>query len=158
MLYTLITILILIIVILPNIRQILSYYENLEEKNEADFKSRTGLDLWKLTKIYPEETIIGSKHFFIIKPESFYYDDDFFYKIRTDNTIIKHKISNIVEVTRTSFTRNDKRIWKIIINESDKKTEYKIPLTITLSNNNFADFLEKVNQNSDSVVDSEWLL
>jgi hypothetical protein len=48
---------------------------------------------------------------------------------------------------------NDRRIWKIVINNVDDKIIYKLSNNDTLSNNNFNLFLDKVNANSNSIVD-----
>jgi hypothetical protein len=52
---------------------------------------------------------------------------------------------------------NDRRIWKIVINNVDDKIIYKLSNNDTLSNNNFNLFLDKVNANSNSIVDPNWL-
>lgn len=72
--------------------------------------------------------------------------------------VVKHSIGNIIEVTRTPYSQNDRRIWKIVINESDNQIIYKIVTNQSLTTNNFSLFLDKVNENSNSVVDSEWLV
>ncbi|WP_170141403.1 hypothetical protein [Flavobacterium aquicola] len=52
---------------------------------------------------------------------------------------------------------NDRRVWKIVINKEDDKIIYKLTTNDTLSNNNFNYFLDKVNENDNSIVDSDWL-
>jgi hypothetical protein len=152
-----ISILLIIVLLLLNSKRISGYFQNLEEQKEIDFKKRTNLDLWKLTKISPGITMFGSNQFFYTKSE-FYFDEDFLYIIEINKPVIKHTISNIIEVTRTPYSLNNRRIWKIIVNESGNQIEYKITTNHSLTTNNFSNFLDKVNENNDSVVDSEWLL
>ena len=157
MTYFIVSIFLIVIILMLNYQRILQYFENRQEQTEIDFKERTNLDLWKLTKLSPGITWFGSDQFQFSNPE-FYFDDDFLYVIDY-NKVIKHAIPNIIEVARTIYSgTNDRRIWKIVINELDNKTEYKIITNHSLATNNFSNFLDKVNENPNSVVDSEWLL
>jgi|GEM_PF-1677826 len=156
MTYVILSIFAIIIILILNSQRISRYFESSQEQQEIDFKERTNLDLWKLTKISLGITWFGPDHVQYTNPE-FYFDDDFFYIINYDK-VIKHDIGNIVEVTRTSYSKNDKRIWKIVVQESGNKTVYKIMTNHSLTTSNFSNFLDKVNENPDSVVDSEWLL
>ncbi len=155
--YIIISIFIIVIILMLNYQRISHYFENRQEQKEIDFKERTNLDLWKLTKLSPGITWFGSDQFHYSNPE-FYFDNDFLYLIDYNNTVIKHANANIIEVTRTPYTRNDRRIWKIIINELDNEIVYKITTNHSLTSTNFSNFLNKVNENSNSIVDSEWLL
>ena len=157
MTFIIISIFVLSIILMLNYQRILQYFENCQEQKEIHFKERTNLDLWKLTKLSPGITWFGSDQFHYTNPE-FYFDDDFLYLIEYNNPVIKHKFSNIIEVTRTPYTLNDRRIWKIVINELDNQIVYKITTNHSLTSSNFTTFLDKVNENSDSIVDSDWLL
>jgi hypothetical protein len=42
------------------------------------------------------------------------------------NQVAKHRICDIVEVNETSIMINDRRIWKIVINNVDDKIIYKL--------------------------------
>lgn len=156
MTYLIISIFVIVIILMLNSQRISHYFENRQELQEIDFKERTNLDLWKLTKLSPGITWLGSDQFNFSNPE-FYFDDAFLYLIDY-NTVIKHTIESVIEVTRTDYTRNDRRIWKIVINESESQIVYKIVTNQSLATSNFGNFLDKVNENTDSVVDSEWLL
>jgi hypothetical protein len=156
MTYLIISIFVIVIILMLNSQRISHYFENRQEQQEIDFKERTNLDLWKLTKLSPGITWLGSDQFHFSNPE-FYFDNAFLYLIDY-NTVIKHTIKSVIEVTRTDYTRNDRRIWKIVINESDSQIVYKIVTNHSLTTSNFGNFLDKVNENPDSVVDSEWLL
>lgn len=156
MLYFIISFFVIVIFLMLNSQRISLYVENRQEQKEIDFKKRTNLDLWKLTKLSPGITWLGGDQFHYSNPE-FYFDDAFLYLIDY-KTVIKHAIENITEVTRTSYTRNDRRIWKIVIKESDSQIVYKIATNHSLTTSNFGNFLDKVNENKESVVDSEWLL
>lgn len=147
---------VIVIILMLNTQGISNYFQIRQEQQEIDFKERTNLDLWKLIKLSPGITWLGSDQFHFSNPE-FYFDDVYLYIIDYDK-VVKHPIGNIIEVTRTPYTQNDRRIWKIVINESDNQIIYKIVTNQSLTTNNFSLFLDKVNENSDSVVDSEWLV
>lgn len=154
--YFIISIFVITILLMLNWKRISTFFENQLEQQEIDFKERTNLDLWKLTKISPGITWVGIDQFQFSNPE-FYFDEEFLYII--DHTkVIKHNIKNIMAVKRTIYTRNDRRIWEIVINENDNNIVNKIATNNSLTTANFGKFLDKVNENPDSVVDSEWLL
>lgn len=156
MTYLIISAFVITIIVLLNHQNISNYLESRSEKKENDFKQRTGLDLWELTKLYPETNLLGNEQFARSYPE-FYFDDTFLYVIYS-NYVTKHKIANITEVLRTTFSQNDRRIWKIIIQEPDKRVEYKITINHSITSSNFSNFLDKVNENEKAIIDSEWLL
>ena len=156
MTYLIISFFVILIILMLNSQRISRYFENRREEQESDFKERTNLDLFKLTKLSPGITWFGSDQFHFSNPE-FYFDDNFLYIIDYKK-VIKHLIANISEVTRTMYSRNDRRIWKIVINESEGQIIYKIVTNQSLTTSNFGNFLDKVNENPNSVVDSEWLL
>ena len=112
-----------------------------------------------MTKISNGHFFFGLSEYLRAKSE-FYYDKEYLYVISTKNQVIKHRISDIIEVGKTSIMINDRRIWKIVINnvdDVDDKIIYKLSTNDTLSNNNFNFFLDKVNENSNSIVDANWL-
>lgn len=151
-----ITLFVIVILLMLNTQRISNYLQNRQEQQEIDFKERTNLDLWKLIKLSPGITWLGSDQFHFSNPE-FYFDDVYLYLIDY-NKVVKHPIGNIIEVTRTPYSQNDRRIWKIVINEPKSQIIYKIVTNQSLTTNNFSLFLDKVKENSDSVVDSEWLV
>ena len=151
-----ITLFVIVILLMLNTQRISNYLQNRQEQQEIDFKERTNLDLWKLIKLSPGITWLGSDQFHFSNPE-FYFDDAYLYLIDY-NKVVKHPIGNIIEVTRTPYSQNDRRIWKIVINEPKSQIIYKIVTNQSLTTNNFSIFLDKVKENSDSVVDSEWLV
>jgi hypothetical protein len=149
----------LIFLLVYNIKRIVYYIKNYNEIEETLFKRRTNLDLTKLTKISNGHFFFGLSEYLRAKSE-FYYDKEYLYVISTKNQVIKHRISDIIEVGKTSIMINDRRIWKIVINnvdDVDDKIIYKLSTNDTLSNNNFNFFLDKVNENSNSIVDANWL-
>lgn len=80
MTYLIISAFVITIIVLLNHQNISNYLESRSEKKENDFKQRTGLDLWKLTKLYPETNLLGNEQFARSYPE-FYFDDTFLYVI-----------------------------------------------------------------------------
>ena len=151
-----ITLFVIVILLMLNTQRISNYLQNRQEQQEIDFKERTNLDLWKLIKLSPGITWLGSDQFHFSNPE-FYFDDAYLYLIDY-NKVVKHPIGNIIEVTRTPYSQNDRRIWQIVINEPKSHIIYKIVTNQSLTTNNFSLFLDNVKENSDSVVDSEWLV
>ncbi|PWA05125.1 hypothetical protein [Flavobacterium laiguense] len=149
-------ILLLITLLVFNIKRIFNYIENYKEQKEIDFKKRTNLDLWKLTKISGGIFMFGLDKYFVNKSD-FYFDDKNLYLINYNKPVIKHSISDIIEVSKTSISLNDRKVWKIIINDLNEKKVYKITTNDSLSNSNFSMFLDKVNENSNSIVDSNLL-
>ena len=151
-----ITLFVIVILLMLNTQRISNYLQNRQEQQEIDFKERTNLDLWKLIKLSPGITWLGSDQFHFSNPE-FYFDDAYLYLIDYKE-VVKRPIGNISEVTRTPYSQDDRRIWKIVINEPKSQIIYKIVTNQSLTTNNFSLFLDKVKENSDSVVDSEWLV
>jgi hypothetical protein len=149
-------ILLLITLLVFNIKRIFNYIENYKEQKEIDFKKRTNLDLWKLTKISGGIFMFGLDKYFVNKSD-FYFDDKNLYLINYNKPVIKHSISDIIEVSKTAISLNDRKVWKIIINDLNEKIVYKITTNDSLSNSNFSMFLDKVNENSNSIVDSNFL-
>ena len=148
----------ILIILMLNQQRILNFLQKRQEQREIDFKKRTNLDLWKLNKLSPGITLFGKDQFQFTNPE-FYFDDKFLYVIKQNKPVVKHEITNIIEVRKTIYTKNNYRIWKVIVNELDSKTEYKVLNNLSLlNNNNFSIFLDRVNQNENSEVDSEFLL
>ena len=143
-----ITLFVIVILLMLNTQRISNYLQNRQEQQEIDFKERTNLDLWKLIKLSPGITWLGSDQFHFSNPE-FYFDDAYLYLIDY-NKVVKHPIGNIIEVTRTPYSQNDRRIWKIVINEPKSQIIYKIVTNQSLTTNNFSLFLDKVKENSDS--------
>ena len=142
-----ITLFVIVILLMLNTQRISNYLQNRQEQQEIDFKERTNLDLWKLIKLSPGITWLGSDQFHFSNPE-FYFDDAYLYLIDY-NKVVKHPIGNIIEVTRTPYSQNDRRIWKIVINEPKSQIIYKIVTNQSLTTNNFSLFLDKVKENSD---------
>lgn len=146
----------LIFLFVYNIKRMFYYFKNYNKIEETFFKRRTNLDLTKLTKISNGHFFFGLAEYLRAKSE-FYYNEEYLYVISTKNQVAKHRITNIVEVSKTSIMINNRRIWEIVINNVDDKIIYKLSTNDTLSNNNFNLFLDKVNANSNSIVDTNWL-
>ncbi|UQD56405.1 hypothetical protein [Flavobacterium sp. K5-23] len=149
-------ILLIIILLVLNFKRIFFYFKNYNHQKEIDFKKRTNLELWKLRKISSGIFMFGLEKYFINNSD-FYFDEKKLYLIKTNQPVIEHSISDIIEVSKTLLSINKCKVWKIIINDLNEQIVYKIITNDSLSNNNFNLFLDKVNENSDSIVDSNWL-
>lgn len=132
----------LLIIALFNYKKILSFVDHLEEKRAIEFKNRTNLDLYALTRISAPPVLLffGLENFFLNR-SVFYFDENNLYKITRKDPVIQHKLSSIIEARKTSVMINERRVWKIIIKDSNKQMGYRIT-----SHNNFNLFLEKISE------------
>ncbi|REG99650.1 hypothetical protein [Flavobacterium aquicola] len=143
-----------IIILILNYKRILSLIEHYQEQRAAKFKRRTGLDLFTLTRISarPKNFLFGLEMYIFPKPV-FYFDDNNLYRIKLKEPIIKHALSTINEVRRTSITINERRVWEIIINDSGKQINYRLRSNY----DKFDLFLEKIKENPNAIVDSKYV-
>ncbi|MCC9074064.1 hypothetical protein LNQ49_20975 [Flavobacterium sp. F-65] len=138
----------LIIILLLSYKKIQSVNEYFTKLREIDFKKRTNLDLWKLTRISAPAPFLFGLEKYIETNSVFYFDKDNLYIIKYDKPVIKHSLSTISEVIKTHLNINERRIWKIIVYESGKQIIYKIKDEYW----NFELFLDKINENPNSIV------
>lgn len=143
----------LLIIALFNYKKILSFIDHLEEKRAIEFKNRTNLDLYALTRISAPPVLLffGLENFFLNR-SVFYFDENNLYKITRKDPVIQHKLSSIIEARKTSVMVNERRVWKIIIKDSDKQIGYRI----TSRHNNFNLFLEKISENPNIIMDERY--
>jgi hypothetical protein len=144
----------LVIILISNYKRILSFIEYCEEQRAIDFKKRTNLDLFTLTRISarPNFFLFGSEIYLFPKPV-FYFDEDNLYRIKLKEPVIKHAISTITEVRRTHIMINERRVWKIIVNDSGSQINYRMRSNYS----KFDLFLKKIKENPNAIVDSRYV-
>ncbi|MNE89901.1 hypothetical protein D3C80_1873600 [compost metagenome] len=81
-----------------------------------------------------------------------YFDDTNLYITKSSDPVIKYPISTIIELRKTNVMVNDRRVWKIIINDAGKQIIYKFRVY-----SNFNLFLEKVSENPNAIVDERYI-
>ena len=86
--------------------------------------------------------LYGLEYFFLNRPV-FYFDENYFYKVTRKDPAVRHKLSDVIEVRKTNVMINNRRVWKVIIDELGQQTGYRM-------RSNFGDFdlfLEKIKEN-----------
>lgn len=141
-----------ILILILNYKRILAFIEYYQEQRTIEFKKRTGLDLHSLIRISarPKYFLFGLEMYLFPKPV-FYFDKENLYRIQLNEPVIKHDISTIIEVRRTNIVINERRVWKIIINDSGGKISYKVRSNY----DKFDWFLDKIKKNPNAIVDSK---
>lgn len=144
----------LVIILILNYKRIVSFIEYRKEQRAIEFKKRTNLDLSKLARISarPNFFLFGLEMYLFSKPV-FYFDESNLYRIQLNEPVIKHAISTISEVQRTNVMINERRVWKIIINDSGSQINYKVRSNYA----KFDLFLEKIKENPNAIVDSKYV-
>jgi hypothetical protein len=144
--------LLLILILLLCTKRIQSWIEYFKRQRALEFKKRTNLDLYTLTRLSAPAQFIWGLELFLFKRTVFYFDDNNLYITKSNDPVIKYALSTIIEVKRTNVMINDRRVWKIIIDNSGKQIIYKIR-----SYRNFGLFLEKIKENPNAIVDDQYI-
>lgn len=142
----------IVIIILLSYKKIQSWFEYFREQSAIDFKKRTNLDLYTLTRLSAPPPFMWGLEKVLFRKPVFYFDADNLYIIKSNDSVIKYPLSTITEAKRTNIMINDRRVWKIIIDISGKQIIYKIR-----NYRNFDLFLEKVKENPNAIVDDQYI-
>lgn len=144
----------LLVLAILNYKRILSFIDFIKEKRAIEFKKRTNLNLNTLTRIsaYPVMFLYGLEYFFLNRPV-FYFDENYFYKVTRKDPVVRHKLSDIIEVRKTNVMINNRRVWKVIIDELGQQTGYRMRSNF----GNFDLFLEKIKENPNAIVDDKYI-
>ena len=145
----------LVLILILNYKRILAFINYINEQRAIEFKKRTNLDLHTLTRIsaFPPIILFGLENF-VLNRSVFYFDENYLYKITRKDPVVQHRLSDITEVRRTRITINERRVWKIIINDSGNEISYKVRSNY----NKFDLFSEKIKENPNAIVDSKYIL
>ncbi|WKL48342.1 hypothetical protein Q1W71_00915 [Flavobacterium pectinovorum] len=147
--YIVFAILALIIILVFNYKKIELFIDFIEEQVAIDFKKRTNLDWHTLNRLSAPKSFIWG---LLFKSPVLYFDDDYLYITKSSNPVIKYPISTIIELRKTNVMINDVRVWKIIIDDAGKRMVYKFRVY-----RNFNNFLEKVSENPNAIVDERYV-
>ncbi|RKR08282.1 hypothetical protein C8C83_5519 [Flavobacterium sp. 90] len=150
--YIFVALLSLILIFLLCNKRIQSSIEYVKKQRAIEFKKRTNLDLYTLTRLSAPAPFNWGLETFLFKRNVFYFDNDNLYITKSNDPVTKYPLSIITEVRRTNVMINDRRVWKIIINNSGKQIIYKIR-----SYRNFGVFLEKIKENPNASVDDQYI-
>ncbi|KRD10032.1 hypothetical protein ASE21_09930 [Flavobacterium sp. Root901] len=137
---------IIFLLIYPKIQSWIDYYK---EQRAIEFKQKTGLDFWSMYRLSAPKPYLEN---LIFKSAVFYFDEDNLYRIKPNEPLIKYPLSTITEARRTMIMINNRRVWKIIINQSGQQRIYKLR-----AYKNFSLFLEKVSENPNAIVDDRYI-
>lgn len=96
----------------------------------------------------------------LVSDEDFYFDDINFYAI--DNKQQRKAVfplTDIIELSKTSITITNHRVWQVIINGVDnQKIVFKFTHNYTLWNKDFVKFYKKIAQINPAAIKSKWSL
>ncbi|TDX11708.1 hypothetical protein [Flavobacterium sp. S87F.05.LMB.W.Kidney.N] len=130
----------------PKIQSWIDYYK---EQRAIEFKQKTGLDLSSLYRLSAPKPYLEN---LILKPAVFYFDENNLYRIKPNEPLFKYPLSTIIEARRTMITINNRRVWKIIIDNAGQQLIYKLR-----AYKNFSLFLDKVRENPNAIVDNRYI-
>ena len=148
-LYIILAILALVAILLLNYKKIQLFIDFIKEQIAIDFKKRTTLDWYTLNRLSAPKSFIWG---LLFKSPVLYFDDTNLYITKSNDPVIKYSISTIIELRKTNVMINDRRVWKIIINDAGKQIIYKFRVY-----SNFNLFLEKVSENPNAIVDERYI-
>ena len=148
-LYTILAILALIAILLFNYKKVQLFIDYIKDQIAIDFKKRTNLDWHTLNRLSAPKSFIWG---FLFKFPVLYFDENYLYITKSNDPVIKYPISTIIELRKTNMMINDRRVWKIIINDAGKQIIYKFRVY-----SNFNLFLEKVSENPNAIVDERYI-
>lgn len=139
----------IIAIALLNYKKIQLFIDYIKEQIAIDFKKRTNLDWYTLNRLSAPKSFIWG---FLFKSPVLYFDDNYLYITKSSNPVIKYPISANVELRKTNVMINDRKVWKIIIDDSGKQINYKFRIY-----RNFNLFLEKVSGNPKAIVEERYI-
>lgn len=123
--------------------------------------TRTSLknsELETLKKISTRPFFFGLEKKFITD-DAFYFDDTNFYAIDKDSKKAVFKLTDIMEISKTSIHINNRRIWQVkVTDENNKEVILKFAHNYTFWNKNFILFYEKVKHINPTAIKSRWNL
>ncbi len=112
--------------------------------------------LEKLKKISTRPLIIKKKS---VSENDFYFDENNLYVINEKfQKINTFKLVDIVEVSKTYNTINNKKIWQIKIKEMDKEVLFEFVHNYSMFNKNFYLFYNKVKTINPNAIKTKWRL
>lgn len=126
--------------------------ENIRYKNLEN--STTGI----LKKISSKPFLLGLEKNFVSKDE-FYFDEKNFYAINKEKQKASFKLTDIIELKRTSNKMNNRYVWEVSIQEeNNKELSFLFTNNYTIRNKDFHLFYKKIESINPNAVKSKWSL
>jgi len=128
------------------------------KNNEITYVNSEDLNI-KLRKISTRPFLFGFENKFISE-DDFYFDDENFYAVNKEFKKAIFKLTDIVEISKTSLQINNRRLWQVKINQQGtcKEIVFKFAHNYTIWNKNFYLFYEKVKLINPTAIKSKWSL
>ena len=131
---------------------------NTSQKNDLKRIPLNNAELERLKKISTRPFFFGLEKKFIADDE-FYFDDTNFYAITKDSNKTVFKLTDIIEISKTSIQINNSRIWQVKVkDENANEVIFKFAHNYTFWNKNFILFYEKVKRINPTAIKSKWSL
>lgn len=126
------------------------------ENTEINYQYAVNSDLGYLKKISTRPFLLGLENK-LVSEDEFYFDEAYFYAINKDLQKAIFKLTDIIELKKTSIQINNRRLWSVKIKEGvDKEITFKFAHNYTFWNKNFIHFYEKIKLINPSVIKSEF--
>ena len=112
----------------------------------------------QLKKISTRPFLFGLEKKFI-SDDDLFFDNENLYAINNKNQKATFKLTDITEISKTSWEINNRRLWQIKIKqENDKEIVFKFAHNYTIWNKNFLHFHEKIKSINPNVIKTKWNL
>ncbi|RKE56573.1 hypothetical protein [Sphingobacterium detergens] len=129
------------------------------KNNQISYEASTDLVGEEIRKISSRPFLFGLEDN-LVSDEDLYFDDINFYAI--DNKQQRKAVfplTDIIELSKTSITITNQRVWQVIINGADNhKIVFKFTHNYTLWNKDFVKFYKKIAQVNPAAIKSKWSL
>ena len=94
-----------------------------------------------------------------VSEDELYYDEENFYAINRENQKAIFKLTDIIELKRTSNIIRNAKIWQLKIKDKDnKEITFNFTHNYRIWNNNFPLFYNKLKEINPNKVKSKWSL
>lgn len=122
----------------------------------AYVNSQTPKTEWK--KISTRPRLFGLERK-LVSDDELYFDDEHLYAINDKHQEATFKLTDITEVSKTSFEINNRRLWQIKIEpDNDAEIVFKFAHNYSLWNRNFSRFHKKMKLINPSAIKTKWSL
>ncbi|SOD18350.1 hypothetical protein [Pedobacter xixiisoli] len=127
------------------------------QNTAIDYQSPANHELGSLRKISERPFFFGLEKK-LVSDNEFYFDEQNFYAINKDGEQAIFPLKDIVELSGTSVTVSQRRIWKVYIDSPTGKIEFKLAPNYTIWNKSFEIFYQKVKSINPEAVKTKWTL
>ncbi len=134
------------------------------KKNLKNFKPKNNVvEYSKVVNLNTQLNKISTRPFLfglerkLISDDELFFDNEHFYAINNEKQIATFKLIDITEISKTSLTINNRRLWQVkIIQDNNKEIVFKFAHNYTIWNRNFALFYDKIKEINPNAVKSKW--